>query len=243
MVGDVGLVQHDAHARILSVHPLDNPVWHALTGPQATVAEGDPPALRYRREYAPFSALPDQRSSGAWDALAALTGPGRVAVLFADGAEPPAGWDEVFAFPTIQMVAASVAGAPCADAVSLGPDDVPAMADLVARTQPGPFAERTIELGDYLGVRDGDGTLVAMAGERMHLPGYSEISAVCTDPTHQGRGLATALVLDLAARITARGDTPMLHVVASNENAIRLYLALGFEVRREGTVLGLRTPT
>src|SRR4029077_5363570 len=109
----------------------------------------------------------------------------------------------------------------------LTPADVPAMLDLVARTQPGPFARRTIELGTYLGVREG-GALVAMAGERMHLDGHSEISAVCTDPSQRRRGLARDLVLTLARRIRARGERPFLHVAADNVNAIRLYEALGF---------------
>jgi predicted GNAT family acetyltransferase len=48
-------------------------------------------------------------------------------------------------------------------------------------------------------------------------------------------------VLDLAARITARGDQPFLHVVAEN-SALRLYERLGFRIRREVTFRGFRTP-
>jgi predicted GNAT family acetyltransferase len=120
------------------------------------------------------------------------------------------------------------------EAARLTAEDVPEILDLIERTQPGPVRPRTIELGTYLGVRIG-GALVAMAGERMHPPGWTEISAVCTDPAHRGRGLATSLVRAVAAGIRARGETPFLHTAASNMPAIRLYESLGFRLRRRTT--------
>jgi predicted GNAT family acetyltransferase len=105
------------------------------------------------------------------------------------------------------------------------------MLDLVARTQPGPFLQRTVELGTYLGVRR-DGALVAMAGERLHPPGFTEVSAVCTDPDHRGQGYAARLVQAVVAGIKERGDIPFLHATATNTNAIRLYEALGFRLHR-----------
>ena len=59
--------------------------------------------------------------------------------------------------------------------------DVPEMMALVELTQPGPFGPHTRELGNYFGIRD-NGRLVAMAGERLRIDGYTEISAVCTRP-------------------------------------------------------------
>ena len=106
------------------------------------------------------------------------------------------------------------------------------MLALVERAQPGPCGDRTIELGTYLGIRD-EGVLVAMAGVRMHPPGYTEISAVCTDdalPRHAG---SRPLVRRLVGEITARGETPCLHAVITNITAIRLYEKLGFTLRRE----------
>ncbi|PPK60595.1 FR47-like protein [Actinokineospora auranticolor] len=100
---------------------------------------------------------------------------------------------------------------------------------------------RTIELGTYLGIRRA-GVLVAMAGERLRPPGWTEISAVCTDPAARGQGLATRLVLAVAAGIRARGETPFLHTGARNTNAIRLYEALGFRLRREMPFLLLTVP-
>ena len=110
--------------------------------------------------------------------------------------------------------------------------DVPDMLDLVERTQPGPIRERTIELGTYLGIR-AEGALVAMAGVRMHPPGFTEVSAVCTDDAYRGRGLASVLVGCLVEEITARGETPCLHAVINNLTAIRLYEKIGFTLRRE----------
>ena len=222
--------------------PLDNPVWHALTGPQATVADGRAPALRYALDVAPFCALPDAPDAGAWAALAQLVGPARTAALVRHVGAVPQGWSEVLRVPCVQMVAtAAVEAAPAPGAVALGDDDVAEMQALVDTTRPGPFLARTIVLGEYVGVRIG-GALAAMAGERMRPPGYGEISSVCTDPAHRGRGLASMLVRDLVGRIRARGDTPMLHVVTTNTAAISLYAAMGFAMRREIDVVVVRAP-
>jgi predicted GNAT family acetyltransferase len=126
---------------------------------------------------------------------------------------------------------------------TLGDADVDAMLALVGRTKPGPFARRTHELGTYLGVYDDLAGLVAMAGERLRVPGATEISAVCTDPGVRGRGLATRLVLALAAGIRARGELPILHASADNTTAIRLYEQLGFRLRAEPSFVAVRAPS
>ena len=115
------------------------------------------------------------------------------------------------------------------------------MMDLVDRTRPGPFLPRTIELGTYLGMRD-HGALVAMAGTRMHLPGFTEISAVCTDDEHRGRGLAKVLVGRLVDEILGRARIACLHAVSTNTPAIRLYETLGFTTRKEMDFALLGTP-
>jgi ribosomal protein S18 acetylase RimI-like enzyme len=224
------------------VHVLDNPVWHALTGPQQKVAEARSSASRYHPDVAPFAALAEAGEQRAWDELRDLVGAAGVAVLFAKPSHIPEGWSEVFSIPTVQMVATSVVPAPAAEADLLGPDDVDEMLALVGRTHPGPFARRTVELGDYIGVREDGGGLVAMAGMRMRVPGYTEISAVCTDEAARGRGVASALVRDIVGRILDRGDTPILHVMSTNVSAIRVYDRLGFTQRREQAVIGLRAP-
>jgi ribosomal protein S18 acetylase RimI-like enzyme len=220
---------------------LDNVVWHALRGPQQTLAEGAGSALRYPSSVAPFAAVTDDASDAAWSALADLVGAGNLAVLFRDRVEPPDTWREHGRIPTYQMLASEVVGEEFADATPLGESDVDAMVDLVERTQPGPFARRTVALGSYFGVRDGD-RLVAMAGERICTDRYTEISAICTDPEYRGRGLAAALTLHLVAHIRVRGSEPFLHVAIENENAHRLYLALGFVKRRDVVASILQAP-
>jgi ribosomal protein S18 acetylase RimI-like enzyme len=221
------------------MHPLDNPVWHALTGPHATVAQGDELARRYDPALAAFAGLPDNLTPDAWAALHELLGPAATAVLFRS-IEPPDGWHVTARMRTHQMIAGDARPSPGAGAV-LGAGDVSDVLTLITQTRPGPFFERTIELGTYLGTRVG-GALVAMVGERMRLPGYTEISAVCTAPEHRGRGLAAALVDTLADRIRARGDVPILHVLVANTAAIALYEKLGFTVRATFEVTIVQSP-
>jgi predicted GNAT family acetyltransferase len=106
--------------------------------------------------------------------------------------------------------------------------DVPEMLALTKLTNPGPFGTRTHEMGDYFGIRV-NGTLAAMAGER--LPGYTEVSAVCTHPDHLGHGYASALIRLLADRICSRCELPILHVLPDNTRAIQVYERLGFTKR------------
>jgi ribosomal protein S18 acetylase RimI-like enzyme len=229
-----------------AVHPLDNSAWHALHGPQRRFGEGAGAAVRYDPQVAVFAALPDEPTPEAWEALRELVGPGQLAVLFRDVVVAPPEWKELFRLPTLQMLAgASAAGTTAAEreyAIEpLGAGDAAEMLGLAERARPGPFSLRTHELGHFHGIRDG-GKLVAMAGERMHPPGHVEISAVSTEETHRGRGLAAALIRVLLADIAARGHVPFLHVAADNTTAIRLYEHLGFTTRRHVEAVGLLTP-
>ena len=211
--------------------PLDNAVWHALTTHHAGFADVAGTARRYRPDVSVFGAV-EHFDDDAWDDLAALAGPGRPAVLFRpDLPEPPPGWTRLGGGVGHQMVLRELAAVDVPDARSLGPADAPEMMALVELTRPGPFARRTVELGGYLGVFE-DGQLVAMAGERLHLPGFCEISAVCTRPDHRGRGLAAGLTALVARAIEARGEQPFLHHASDNDPARRVYESLGFEFRR-----------
>ena len=221
--------------------PLDHPVRAALTGPHAHFAERRGDVLRYPVDVSPFLALPEEPTAQDWADLAQLAGPGAVVPLAVVDPGAPAGWETVFAMDGVQMIDDGLPATPDDEAVRLTAADVPEMLDLVERTQPGPFLPRTITLGTYLGIRRG-GALVAMAGERMRPPGWTEISAVCTDPAHRGRGLAARLVRAVGAVIRERGDVPFLHTTADNAGAIRLYEALGFTLRREILFGALRAP-
>lgn len=227
---------------MVTAHPLDNPAMAALLGPQADLAQRHGVALRYPADVSPFIALPDQPGADAWADLAKLTSPAGIVATAGVAVEPAPGWHVVMRIDGVQLVADNEVGAHDADAVPLGPADVPEMLDLAARTRPGPFLPRTIEFGGYLGIRR-DGVLAAMAGERLRPPGWTEISAVCTAPEFRGQGLATRLTLAVTAAIRDRGDTPFLHAAAENVSAIRLYSALGFQLRRQAEFVVVRAPS
>ena len=197
--------------------------------------------LRYPVDVSPWLALPDEPDADDWADLAALGGPGAEVPLAGSVGEVPEGWEITFPVDGVQLVDDGLAAAPDPEAVRLGPADVPEILDLVERTRPGPFLPRTIEMGTYLGIRR-DGALVAMAGERLHPPGWTEISAVCTDPAARGEGLATRLILAVAHGIRERGETPFLHTGAGNTHAIRLYESLGFRLRRTTAFWAARAP-
>ncbi|WP_033289564.1 GNAT family N-acetyltransferase [Amycolatopsis jejuensis] len=210
---------------------LDNAAWASLTGPHAGFAERAGQVLRYPVDVSPFLAVPDEPDGRVWDDIAALAGPGAVVPILPQAGPPPPEWEILQTASGVQMVDAGVEARPDPETVRLTLADVPEMLDLVGRTRPGPFLPRTVLLGTYLGIRY-DGVLVAMAGERLHPPGWTEISAVCTDPAYRGRGLAGRLVRAVAAGIRDRGETPFLHAAGANVNAIRLYETLGFRLRR-----------
>jgi ribosomal protein S18 acetylase RimI-like enzyme len=214
---------------------LDNPAYAALCGPHMRFAEIRGRVRRYPVDVAPFIGLPSQPSAQDWRDAAALIAPGAYAAVPYGNNELPEILKVLDTFDLVQMIGERVTGGECAEAVALGSADVPEMLDLVARTEPGPFLARTVEMGDYLGIRSG-GELVAMAGERFHLDGWTEISAVCTHPDHRGRGLASLLMGVLVAGIQERSEGVFLHALATNVGAIRLYEQLGFRVRQTATI-------
>jgi len=231
---ELSLSQDDAYL-------LDHAAWASLTGPHAHLAEVRGQAARYPADVSPFIGVAPDPDERVWADLAALAGPGAFVPLTGVEAAPPDGWEVLEAGEGVQMVDTAVAAQWHPDVVRLGPGDVPDMLALTARTKPGPFLPRTIEMGTYLGLRD-QGALVALAGQRLHPPGWVEISAVCTDAAYRGRGLATRLVQSVAADIRDAGSRPFLHAVGTNVNAIRLYQSIGFTLRRRARFSVARIP-
>jgi ribosomal protein S18 acetylase RimI-like enzyme len=223
---------------------LDNPVYAALTGAHARFAQTRGRVVRYAGDVAPFMALPPDPAPEDWIDAARLVGDSGVFAIAAvrRGPEAPAGWTTVREFELVQMIEEDLRGVEDPEAVVLDGDDVAEVLELVRATEPGPFFERTMELGRYLGIRR-EGMLVAMAGERLALDGWREISGVCTAPDHRGQGLAARLVGAIAAGIHARSERAFLHVLASNTGAISLYERLGLRIRAHATIRVMMAPT
>lgn len=220
---------------------LVRPVWDALAHEQASVAIGGDRARRFAPDIGHLAAARDD----APESLAALAelvrSSGPLLLLQADEIVVPPGTVAVTTAQGVQMLASRlVTVAPRADApiVQLTEADAPAMLELATLTKPGPFAARTHSLGEFWGIKE-HGVLVAMAGERMRHTGFTELSGVCTHPSARGRGYSRGLCAWVAARITARGDTPYLQAYATNTAAIELYLSLGFAVHRTMHVASL----
>lgn len=215
--------------------PLDRPVWNALSGRLAHLAQGDPLALRFRRNVNILGAAADD-SPRAAAALADLAVAGEPLGTVESGPMPPLpGLERVAARQLAQMVLEHpTADWGTAEWRELGDADAPGMFDLATLTRPGPWRTHSHLMGGFIGVNE-DGRLIAMAGERMKLPGWTELSGVCTHPDARGRGLATALMGVVVGRALARGERVFLHAYADNSGAIALYERLGFRIRRKIT--------
>ncbi|MET9027923.1 GNAT family N-acetyltransferase [Nocardia sp. NPDC004168] len=224
-----------------SLHPLDDPVRASLRGEHRRFAGWVGRIGRYDPEVARFVGHPPVLDERDWADLATLLGPGGSTALRGYGHVPPDGWTVLNHMDSVQMDGTALRVAHDPELERLTAAAVPEILELIARTQPGPFAPRTIEMGTYLGLRV-DGRLVAMAGERMHPPGWTEISAVCTDGGFRGRGFATRLVRAVGAGIRARGETPFLHASAGNTSAIHLYETLGFTLRKRSKLTVVQAP-
>lgn len=217
-------------------HPLDNPAWSALCTSQKHLARGQGLALRYDGDYAIFATAANHAFEplGELGALIAATG---AAIVIERAKLPPVPNTMVQSHRIgVQMLAESPAPAdPGFAFLELGDADAAEMQALAMLTEPGPFFVQTHRLGRFIGIRR-EGKLIAMAGERMRTPGFTEVSGVCTHPDFRGLGLASCLMRAVAARIVERDDTPFLHAYADNRGAIALYESLGFRIRCEVSV-------
>jgi len=216
----------------VSDHPLDRPVWHALTGVQAHLAARHGDAVRIDPEIGLFAAAGPE---GQHDLVVLTRATGRQSwLLETDLVEPPPGLSRLRSAPLTQMVAAELLLEDSGEGVAgLGDNDAPEMFALARATEPGPWERGTHRYGGYYGIREG-GRLVAMAGTRLRpTRTLAEVSGVCSYPEVRGRGFARRLMIRVMQDMAARGETPFLHCYSSNVRAIALYRTMGFKVRRE----------
>lgn len=226
---------------MVAPHPLDRPVWSMLTGRQAHIAEGDGRAVRIDRGYGPFGAAADQGAEAQAALAALIPDAGELWTVEGEPWPVPAGAHAVKRAVLAQMVAEGPPPAPRPDdpdIITLTDANVAEMAALAEHAKPGPWGAKTHLYGPFFGIRDDD-RLLAMAGQRMLMPGMAEVSGVSTWADCRGRGLARALIGHVMRAMVARGEQPFLHSYADNAGAIALYEALGFRIRREVHVLVL----
>lgn len=218
-----------------SGHILDNPIWNALITGNKHMADGNAGVKYFPEDIAPFVGI-ETANSDNFKLLDEMIPAGRVVITAtATDLEIPEQWKILQKMLVLQMICTRTETTRpiMHQLVPLGEKDVPAMMELTALTAPGPFYKRTIEFGNYHGIFDDHHQLIAMAGQRLSIGNYREISAVCTHPDHSGKGYASALILYLIQLIQAQSCIPMLHVKTENINAVKVYEKLGFSVRHE----------
>ena len=218
------------------MHALDNVIWNALTTRQAGFAESHGEARRFVPEVTSLAGFHAPTDAGYASLKGLLAERGTLALFLTEPYRTHACWELAASATLWQMVcengdgvSASKEGAQT-ELIELTAADSPEMIELTSLTKPGPFGKRTHELGTYLGIRS-HGKLVAMAGERLKVPGFTEVSAVCTHPEHTGHGYARVLMMEVMRQIHERGETPFLHVREDNARAIALYERIGFRRR------------
>ncbi|MBX2805933.1 MAG: GNAT family N-acetyltransferase [Hyphomicrobiales bacterium] len=214
-------------------HLLDRPIWTALTTSHAEFSQGGELAKRYPSSISPFAATVDD-GRDSLHALEAIAAPGEKMLLFmADEIIVPSGFEAEPSAHVVQMIADRVFERVYDERITpLDESDAEAMLALAMMTKPGPFSIRAQCFGRFWGVKS-DGRLIAMAGERMKQPGYTEVSGLCTDPAFRGRGLGRLMLKHVAGEICVGGEQPYLHAYASNSRAINLYRGLGFRLRSD----------
>lgn len=217
--------------------PLDRPLWASLTGPHAHLAQGEGPVRRYRPEINHFVGWAEDKPE-TLASVAGLVAPGEQ--VYAGQVDPLPdlpGLATVVRRSAVQMVHDDITPPLGGDGeiVELGAGDASDMLALALLTQPGPFEAETWRMGRFFGVRRA-GRLAAMAGQRMHPPGFVELSGVCTHPDLRGGGLATRLTNHVTRTILETGETPFLHAWADNTGAIALYEKLGYRLRSKMNV-------
>jgi predicted GNAT family acetyltransferase len=212
-------------------HMLDNPAFNSLKTGNKNLANGTDEIKFFDKDVSPFMGF-DENTDTNFKKLAAIIQENRqFAFVSKTATEIPHPWNVLFYATGYQMVyRGDIKSIDESNLVILADEHIPQMLALTKLTNPGPFAQRTIDFGHYGGIFDGD-KLVAMAGQRMNPLPYAEISAVCTHPDYLGRGYAKQLLQQQINRIITEGNIPFLHVRCDNERAVKIYVSMGFETR------------
>ena len=213
-------------------HPLDNPIWSALTTGSFKFSHGTDNCRFIDREMGFFAGLPSYDLEGMNTLLSACEVGQRVILFPPDHLPTTEGWIVHNNRPLLQMVYSEEKplSTPQGKLEDLKGNHVPSMLTLTELTKPGPFLTRTLDFGGYVGAMDGE-RLMSMAGRRLSPDPYVEISAVCTHPDYLGKGLSSQVMTQVMKGVLEEQKIPFLHVYPDNAPAVRVYEKLGFKPR------------
>ena len=215
-------------------HVLDNPAWNALATGNSSLANGNDEVKYFSKDVSPFVGFKSTNNQSFKTLYDLLPHGGAIGYISPQPISIPTQWDVLQTIKCFQMIfeASKTPSLTDVDLVELTDEHVAQMLELTKLTNPGPFAPKTINFGHYRGIFEHD-RLAAMAGQRLHVANYAEISAVCTHPDFLGKGYARQLLIYQINRIKAASNIPFLHVRHDNYRAVGVYESLGFATRRE----------
>lgn len=215
---------------------LDNPIWNALITRDADYNIGSNNFAFFDAEMAPFIGMPNWDKNSQKQLIKKVDENRRWFLLISDDVQFIEDIEVVLRLPLYQFICTNLNEVPkpkkSLDMVKLDIQHIEEMINLTKLTKPGPFSYKTINFGGYYGLFE-DGKLAAMGGERLHVDGYTEISAICTHPDYQGLGYAAKITHFLTLSALNSGFIPFLHARTDNVKAIELYKRLGFQIRKE----------
>ncbi len=215
---------------------LDNPIWHALNNRDIDKNIGFADFSFFDIEIAPFIGMQTWNKKNQKKLLANISSDRSWFLLIADEVNFIEELEIVFTIPLYQFICPKLGDTPTSkkniEIVALTEKNIDEMIALTDLTKPGPFRKRTIEFGNYHGIFE-DGKLVAMGGERLHVDGFTEVSAICTHPDYRGFGYGAMITHFLSESVIKNGQIPFLHARVDNVNAINVYKKLGFEIRKK----------
>jgi predicted GNAT family acetyltransferase len=218
---------------------LDSIIWQALSTNQSHMSVGDDFAKRFHPEISLLAAIREPTVECLTHLRSLLSEEDNVRLLTIEKIPDQLGFfDSISHYQVYQMIRPFSNETTCigdvedvgVDIQPLTEEDTTEMMALTNVTQPGPFSIRTREMGTFLGIKI-NGTLAAMAGERLHASSWREVSGVCTDPSHRGKGYAKILIKKILDLHSSRKQNSFLHVLVDNSAGVKLYESLGFEKR------------